>query len=133
MHKGCRHGRLEKELHTRVGTVLHDMPCVDADIVASVLRDVYPEYRRQKFAPFLKRVEEAVDCILQEMGAPELRTPATAGQVCFKHGNRIFKRTLARFLDVRKVRHLGCYTGAYCMFRTKSASVCRCDSVEHPR
>ena len=58
--------RSENELRERISIAVRPGEDMDVDELVNVLRDVYPEYRRQKLNPFTRCVEEVMNGFAQE-------------------------------------------------------------------
>lgn len=63
--------RSENELRERILIAVRPGEDMDVEELVNVLRDVYPEYRRQKLNPFTRCVEEIMNSFTSEVPAEE--------------------------------------------------------------
>lgn len=61
--------RSENELRERISIAVRPGEDMDVEELVNVLRDVYPEYRRQKLNPFTRCVEEILSSVTPEAPA----------------------------------------------------------------
>lgn len=54
-------GVRDKQLEDRIAQAVGPDERMDLDELVGALRDVYPEYRRQKLTPFTRRVQDVVE------------------------------------------------------------------------
>lgn len=73
--------RSENELRDRVSIAVRPGEDMDVEELVNVLRDVYPEYRRQKLNPFTRCVEEIMNNMAPE-GPAEANNPSYGPQAC---------------------------------------------------
>lgn len=67
----------DSQLDERISQAVRPGEHMDLDELVGALRDVYPEYRRQKLTPFSRRVQG----VLEKRGAGDSAQPQSLPQV----------------------------------------------------